>query len=184
MPSRRRRYRRRPKPQPKKPPSNEDIKADQVRLIDADGSALGVMSKEEAVERARAAGSDLVVVAEKADPPVARILDLGKHMYEKRKKDAKQKVKSKGKDIKGVRIGLKTDEHDWNLRLRQAANFLASGHKVKVELRLRGREKQRFDMAEDKIREFVHGIPDVVQQEGAISRSGNGVSVILTKSSA
>lgn len=181
MPSRRRRYRHRPKPEIKKPPANEEIIAPEVRLIGSGGEQLGVMPTSEAIAKAQEEGSDLVMVAEKTNPPVVRILDLGKHIYEKRKKDAKQKAKSKGKDIKGIRIGLKTDDHDWNLRLAQAADFLASGHKVKLEIRLRGREKQRFDLAELKIREFVTGVPGGAKQEDSSSRSQHGLTVLLTK---
>lgn len=181
MPSRRRRYRRRPKPQPKKPPTNTEITAPEVRLISADGKQLGAMPTKEAVAKAQEAGFDLVVVAEKANPPVARIMDLGKHMYEKRKKEAKQKAKSKGKDIKGVRIGFKTGAHDWQIRLNQAANFLEAGHKVKLEVRLRGREKQRFDLAEKKIMQFIDEIPGGAKKEDSISHAHNGLSVVLTK---
>lgn len=181
MPSRRRRYRHRPKPEIKKPPANEEITAPEVRLIGSDGAQLGVVSIAEALAKAQEEGSDLVMVAEKITPPVVRILDLGKHVYEKRKKDAKQKAKSKGKDIKGVRIGLKTDEHDWNLRLAQAADFLTSGHKVKLEIRLRGREKQRFDLAELKLKEFILGVPGGARQEDSFSRSQHGLTVLLTK---
>ncbi len=181
MPSRRRRYRHRPKVEVKKPPANEEITAPEVRLIGSDGSQLGVFSIADALAKAQEEGSDLVTVAEKANPPVVRIMDLGKHLYEKRKKDAKQKAKSKGKDIKGIRIGLKTDEHDWNLRLNQAAEFLEEGHKVKVEIRLRGREKQRFDLAENKVREFIAGVPGGARAEDAFTRSANGITVLLTK---
>lgn len=181
MPSRRRRYRHRPKPQPKKPPANDEIASPTVRLIGSDGSQLGIVPTKEAAARAQEEGFDLVLVAGKTDPPVARILDIGKHMYEKRKKDAKQKAKSKGKDIKGIRIGFKTDDHDWNVRLRQADKFLAAGHKVKLEIRMRGRERQRADLVEDKIRLFIAQVPGGARQENAISRSASNLSVLITR---
>src|SRR3989344_3260346 len=183
MPSRRRRYRHRPKQEIKKPPANDEITALEVRLIGSDWSQLGVMSTVDAIAKAHDEGSDLVMVCDKTNPPVVRILDLGKHIYEKRKKDAKQKAKSKGKDIKGIRIGLKTDDHDWNMRLTQAANFLAEGHKVKLEIKLRGREKQRFDLAEERIKEFVAGVPGGAKPADTFSRSANGLTVLLTKNS-
>lgn len=180
MPSRRRRYRHRPKPQTKRPPANEEITAPEVRLIGLDGSQLGVMPTAEAMARAQAEESDLVVVAEKAVPPVVRIMDVGKFVYEKRKKEAKQKAKTKGKDIKGLRIGFKTGEHDWQMRLNQTAGFLTAGHKVKLEVRLRGRERQRADLAEAKILRFIQEVPGGAKQEDKISRAGNSLSVILT----
>jgi len=111
MPSRRRRYRARPKQQVKRPPANEEIKAAEVRLIGAEGEQLGVVPTPKAREMAAEIESDLVIVAQKADPPVVRIMDLGKHVYEQRKKMAKQKVKSKGGDVKGVRISFKIGQH-------------------------------------------------------------------------
>lgn len=181
MPSRRRRFRTKPKPQPKRPPANEEIKAPQVRLVTADGGQAGVVDTKEAVKQAQESGYDLVVVAGKADPPVARMIDLGKHMYEKRKQTAKQRAKSKSGGIKGVRIGFKTDEHDWNVRLKQAARFIEEGNKVKLEMRLRGREKQRGEQAQKKMEEFVAAIEVPARVEGNFSRSPNNLSVVLTK---
>lgn len=181
MPAKRRRFRYRPKPQPKKPPANDEIRAETVRLIGADGAQLGVVPIEEAREKAAALETDLVVVAAKADPPVVRLLDLGKHMYEQRKKDAKQKAKTKGKDIKGVRLGFKTSGNDWQLRLDQTARFLEAGHKVKIEIRLRGRERQRADLAFKKMEQFITEVPNGAKMEDKISRAGNSLSVLLVK---
>jgi translation initiation factor IF-3 len=181
MPSRRRRFRTRPKPQPKKPPANEEIFAAQVRLIGRAGEQLGVVPTSEARARAQEEGTDLVVVAEKTDPPVVRLLDLGKHMYERRKKQAKQKSKSKGGDIKGVRIGFQMDEHDWQMRLKQAAAFLEEGNKVRLEIRLRGREKGRLSIAEERMKEFIAAMPTKAKIEDTISRSPRGLNVLLTR---
>lgn len=183
MPARRRRFRSRPKPQVKKPPANEEISAAEVRLVGADGSQLGVVTKVKALELAAEQGFDLVMVAAKTNPPVARLLDMGKYMYEKRKKDAKQKAKSKGGEIKGIRIGLKTDDHDWNFRLNQAEGFFAMGNKVKLEIRLRGREKSRADLGEKKLLEFIAQIPGGAKQEDTISRSHHGLTVVISRKS-
>lgn len=183
MPSRRRRFRYRPKPVVKRPPANEEIKAPELRLIGAAGEQLGVVATSAARQQAAEAGLDLVIVAEKAQPPVARLLDLGKHLYEKRKKDAKQKAKSRGGEIKGVRIGFKTDTHDWEIRLRQAAGFLAEGNKVKLEMRLKGRERYRGDFARQKMLRFVTEVPSGAKMEDHISQSYHGLSATLTKNS-
>ena len=181
MSSRRRRFRARPKPQPKKSPTNDEIRSLEVRLIGVDGQELGIMSTQEALHRLDEAKTDLVIVAEKSDPPVARLMDIGKHMYEKRKKQAKQKKSSKSGNIKGVRIGFKTGEHDWNLRLNRANRFLSEGNKVKLEIRLRGREKSRLLIAEKKIKDFINHVPDGAKIEGRISKSPRGLSVLLTR---
>jgi translation initiation factor IF-3 len=181
MATRRRRFRNRPKPTTKKPLANEEITAPEVRLIGPEGEQLGIVSLVDARARAVTAESDLVMVAAKAAPPVVRILDLGKHIYEKRKKEAKQKTKGKGGDTKGIRLGFKTDEHDWNMRLKQASKFLQEGHRVKLEMRLRGREKSRPEMAATKITDFIQHIEGGAKMEGPLSRSPRGVLALVTK---
>lgn len=181
MSSRRRRFRSKPKPQPKKPKANEEIKFPEVRLVGTDGQQLGVFSIGEAKKKAEESKTDLVMVADKANPPVVRLMDVGKHMYEKRKKQAKQKKMSKGGNIKGVRLGFKMGEHDWELRLKQADEFLQEGNKVKLEMKLRGREKSRFSMADDKIREFIKEVPGGAKMEGKMSKSPNSLSILLTR---
>lgn len=159
------------------------ITSPQVRLIDAEGGQRGVVAIEEARALAEEAGADLVMVAQKAEPPVVRIMDLGKHVYELKKKQSKQKVKGKGGEVKGVRISFKIGQHDMDLRLRQCDEFLSAGHKAKVEMRLRGREKYRQHLAEQKIREFIRLIPGGGAAEGPISRTHNSLSVIVIRSS-
>lgn len=181
MPSRRRRFRARPKPQAKRPPANDEVRYPEVRLIGPNGEQYGVVSSDEARQRAYDTGTDLVVVAEKTTPPVVRIMDLGKHMYEVRKKEAKQKAKNKGGEIKGIRIGFRMGDHDLEIRLRQAEQFLHEGHKVKLEMRLHGREKGRLDMAQETMKKFITLVPGGATQEGGISRSPNSLSVVLAR---
>lgn len=181
MTTRRRRFRARPKPQVKRPPANDEIRVPEVRLVGVDGSQLGVVSIIEARRLAAEAFSDLVMVAEKTNPPVARLLDLGKHMYEQRKKEAKQKAHSKGGEIKGVRIGFKIGEHDWQMRINQANGFLEDGHKVKLEMRLRGREKGRMDLAERKIQDFIIALGSGAHSEGGLAKSPRGLTVLVTR---
>lgn len=181
MPARRRRYRVRPKPQIKRPPANEEINSPEVRLVGPEGAQLGVVSIEDARAKAAEMETDLVMVAAKATPPVVRLMDLGKHVYEQRKKLAKQKVKGKGGEVKGIRIGFKIGEHDMQVRLRQAEQFLQEGHKVKVEMRLRGREKGRGDFATRKLRDFISLIP-AAEMEGGVSRAGGSLSAVVTRS--
>lgn len=181
MPSRRRRFRSKPKPQTKRPPANDEITALEVRLVGMEGQQLGVVATAEAKRIAEEAGTDLVIVADKTTPPVVRLMDLGKHMYEKRKKEAKQKAKSKSGEIKGIRLGFKMGDHDWQMRLNQAEAFLQEGHKIKLEMRLRGREKGRVDMAKRTMSDFVTEIPGGATQEGNISVAPNNLSVVLAR---
>lgn len=181
MTTRRRRFRAKPKPAVKRPPANDEIRTPTVRLIDADGTQLGVVNTTDARQKAESSGFDLVLVADQTDPPVARLLDLGKHLYEQRKKQAKQKAHTKGGETKGVRLGFKIGEHDWTMRLQQAAAFLSEGNKVKLEMRLRGREKGRTDLAEKKLQEFIAGVPGGAHQEGPVGRSPRSLTILITK---
>ena len=183
MAHRRRRYRSKPKnrAEVKKPPTNDEIDASEVRLVGVEGEQLGVVSTEDARAKAAELEMDLVVVAQKADPPVVRIMNVGKHLYEQRKKLAKQKAGSKGGDVKGVRVGFKIGAHDKEVRLRQAEGFLEQGHKVKVEMRLRGREKGRVDMGVEKIEEFIKDIPGGAKLEEPVSRAGGNLSAVITR---
>lgn len=177
MSHRRRRYRAKPKNQidVKRPPANEEIDAAEVRLIGPAGEQLGVVSMAEAQKMAEEAESDLVAVAANSNPPVVRIMDLGKHMYEQRKKQAKQKAKTKGGETKGIRLTFKMAAHDQEVRLRQATAFLEEGNRIKLEMRLRGREKGMLDHAEKKIREFIALIPGAAV-DGNVSKTGNSIS--------
>ena len=102
-------------------------------------------------------------------------------MYEKRKKQAKQKNKSKGGDIKGIRIGFQMGQHDWHLRLKQATDFLAEGNKVRLEIRLRGRERGRLALAEKTMHDFIAAIGGGAKVEDTISKSPRGLNVLLTR---
>jgi translation initiation factor IF-3 len=146
-----------------------------------EGQQLGVLTIEEAREKAQELDTDLVMVASKATPPVVRLMDLGKHVYEQRKNQAKQKAKSKSGEVKGIRIGFKIGEHDRQIRVRQAQQFLEEGHKVKLEMRLRGREKGRADFASRKMREFIDQLVSA-ELEGPISRTGGNLSAVLARS--
>lgn len=131
----------------------------------------------EARSRAEAAGLDLVEVARDAQPPVVRLLDAGKYFYELRKKQAAHR-KSAGGQVKGIRIGFQTSEHDWQMRLKQAQKFLTAGYKVRLEMRLRGRENQLTDRAQALIRKFI-GELENTSLEGEIVRGGRGLIATL-----
>lgn len=119
--------------------ANEEIKANKVRVIDPDGENIGVKPTEEARELAREHDLDLVEVAPEADPPVAKIIDFGKYKYEQQKKQ--KASKSKQTETKTVQVKIGTSEHDLELKANQASDWLEEGHRVKLELYLRGRAK-------------------------------------------
>ena len=122
------------------PRVNEEIRAPQVRLIDADGEMQGVMSARDAWLRAQAVGLDLLEISPNADPPVVKILDFGKFKYEQQKKRNEAKKKQKVIEIKEIKVRPNIDENDYQVKLRAMKSFIDEGDKVKVTLRFRGRE--------------------------------------------
>ncbi|MEX0935011.1 MAG: translation initiation factor IF-3 [Candidatus Paceibacterota bacterium] len=120
---------------------NERIRAKEVRLIKHDGENVGVVSREEALKRAEEAGLDLIEMAAKAKPPVVKIMDYGKYKYEQSKKESAARAKSSSTETKVIQVKVGTGKNDLELKARRASEWLEEGHRVKVELYLRGRAK-------------------------------------------
>ena len=131
---------------------NGEIDASQVRLVAEDGEQLGVVSIREAMAKAEDAELDLVEIAPQAQPPVCKIMDYGKYKYHEQKKQHEAKLKQKQIQVKEVKLRPRTDENDYQIKLRNMTRFLEEGDKVKVTLRFRGREMahQEFGMAQLK----------------------------------
>jgi translation initiation factor IF-3 len=119
---------------------NEDIRVGRVRLIADDGAQVGIVGREDALLQARRAGLDLVLIAPDADPPVCKIMDFGKHIFEQKKQRAVQRRKQKQTQIKEMKFRPATEEADYQVKLRNLKRFLEEGDKAKVSLRYRGRE--------------------------------------------
>lgn len=119
---------------------NEQITAPQVRLIDAEGEPVGIVLIAEALRMAEEADLDLVEIAPLAEPPVCRVMDIGKFKYAESKKQHEAKLKQKQVQIKEVKFRPGTDEGDYNIKMRNLIKFLADGDKTKITLRFRGRE--------------------------------------------
>jgi len=158
---------------------NEKITAPVVFLIGADGQPVGEIPTEKAIGMAREEELDLIEVSPQADPPVCKLLDFGKFQYSQSKKEQQNKSNQKKVDVKGVRIGLRVDRHDLLFKRDQAEKFLGKGHKVRIELLLRGREKAMRDRAKEAMREFVGmiGIPHKVEED--IKGIRNGITILI-----
>ena len=117
-----------------------------MRLVDADGTVLGVVPIDEALRKAEDRGLDLVEVAAKGDPPVCKILDYGKYKYESQKKKNEARKKQRTIDVKEIKMRPGIDVHDYDVKLRAARKFLGEGDKVKVTMRFRGREMAHQDL--------------------------------------
>ena len=159
--------------------ANADIRARSVRLIDEEGHQVGVLSLEDALTRARQAGLDLVEVSPQSTPPVCKILDFGKYQYQHAKKEKEQRKRQKRIEVKGIRIGFKTNTHDQGLRKKQTEQFLAEGDKVRVEIVLRGREKAHEDLARTILTTFMKSIEAPHAVEEGVEKSPRGFSVTL-----
>ena len=125
---------------------NGEIRCKEVRLVGLDGEPIGVVAIEEALDRALKAGVDLVEISPNAEPPVCRIMDFGKFLYEKSKSQKEQKKKQKQVQIKEIKFRPGTDEGDYQVKLRNLIRFLEEGDKAKVTLRFRGREMAHQDL--------------------------------------
>lgn len=165
----------------KKPLINNQIRAREVRLIDETEKQVGIVPLEEALRMARERNLDLIQVTEKVEPPVCRIMELGKYLYWAQKKE---KGIKKSSEIKGIRLGFNTSLHDLETRAIQAENFLKKGNRIKIQMVLRGREKGLSDFAKDKINQFLEilkkRIP--IKIEGQLKREPRGFTLIVSKS--
>ena len=139
------------------------------------------MPTEEAIRRAEEAGLDLIEVAATADPPVCRIADLGKFKFEQDKRARDAKKNQHISEVKEVRLRPRTDDHDLQVRVRAARRFLEEGHKVKVEVRFRGREATHPEVARDQINRIASGVADIAIVERAPSLEGRAMFAILAR---
>jgi translation initiation factor IF-3 len=163
--------------------ANNQIKTDEVFLIDESGENVGVMSLQDALARAEESGLDLVEVNPKGNPPVVKVLDLGQLKYEREKKLHKQKVAQKKVEIKNVRLSIRISKGDFDIRVAQAVKFLTKGNKLKVDLVLRGRERQHLEKARETIQEFINALKGEsslkVEEEQPLTKQPSGFTMIL-----
>jgi translation initiation factor IF-3 len=158
---------------------NEQIKIPKVRLIDADGKNLGILDTSEALQMAKDKNLDLVEIAPTVQPPVCKITDYGKYLYFQEKKERKQKAKQRKSELKGIRIGFTTSSHDLETKAGQIEKFLKQGHKVRIELRLRGRERAHKDLAQEKIKMFLEMFSFAFRIEEEIKKSPRGLTLTI-----
>ena len=160
------------------PRVNEEIRAPQVRLIDADGEMQGVMSARDAWLRAQAVGLDRLEISPNADPPVVKILDFGKFKYEQQKKRNEAKKKQKVIEIKEIKVRPNIDENDYQVKLRAMKSFIEEGDKVKVTLRFRGREMAHQEIG-IRVLERIRGEMDPVTKVEQMPRMENRQMVMV-----
>lgn len=159
---------------------NHQIREPQVQVIDSDGKQLGVLPTHEALRLAGEQELDLVEVGPMAKPPLAKIMDYGKYMYQKEKKERGQKTgKSTSQEVKTVKIGFRTEGHDMAISAGKADKFLQKGYRVRLELTLRGREKEMADLGRKKLSDFSKLISGPYLVDDPIKRFPGGVGMLI-----
>ncbi|NIQ97374.1 MAG: translation initiation factor IF-3 [Desulfuromonadales bacterium] len=158
---------------------NRAIRAREVRVIDDAGEQLGIMSLPQALDAAADQGLDLVEVSPNAKPPVCRIMDYGKFKYQQAKKAAEAKKKAVRVELKEVKMRPKTDEHDFQTKVKHARRFLEAGNKVKVTIMFRGREQAHPERGLMQIEKIVEALSDIAQVEARPSKQGRFMTMVL-----
>lgn len=162
------------------PRINRRIRAPELRVIDPEGEQLGILSLDDALERAETYGLDLVEVAPQAKPPVCRIMDFGKYKYQQKKRSAESKKKSSRVELKEVKFRPKTDSHDIETKLRHARRFLEARNRVKFTVMFRGRELAHPEIPRDMLYECAKALADVADMEQSPRMEGRNMTMLLT----
>lgn len=163
---------------------NDTIRAPQVRLIGPNGENVGVIDTYQAMKMAREAELDLVEVAPNADPPVCRIMDVGKFLYERTKKEREARKAQTKIEVKEIRLRPKTNEHHRNFKTRDARKWLLDGMKVRVTVRFRGREISYPELALEDLKEIAAELADISTVEQAPAMEGRVMTMMLGPSKA
>ena len=158
---------------------NGEIRDREIRVISETGEMLGVMSPREAIRLAEEAGLDLVKISPNAVPPVCKIMDYGKFKFEQAKKEKENRRNQKVVEIKEVQLSMTIDVGDLNVKAKQATKFLGEGNKVKVSIRLRGRQMAHANLGRDVMNNFFEGLKEIAVIEKPINMEGRNIIMIL-----
>lgn len=159
---------------------NQDIKAPEIRLIDVNNTQLGIRTRTEALRMAELKNLDLVEIAPNAKPPVCKIIDYGKFLYELQKKEKTQKKNQIIQTLKEIRFKWRTADHDFNFKVKHARNFINEGSKVKAIVIFRGRELAHTQIGKDLLLKFIEAMSDIAKIDQPLNEEGRSVSVILS----
>ncbi|MBC8385815.1 MAG: translation initiation factor IF-3 [Candidatus Cloacimonetes bacterium] len=168
------------KPSPPKERINRQITSSSVRLISAEGSQLGVVTIGEALSKASNAGLDLVEISPKANPPVCRIMDFGQYYYQKERNMREARKKQHIVQIKEIKYGPNTEEHDYKFKLHNAQKFLLQHNKVKFTVRFKGRQLAHKDIGFRLLEKIKQEIKDIVDIDSDAKSEGRTISMIVS----
>lgn len=163
---------------------NEEIREREVRVVDADGSQLGIMPTKQALSLAIEKGLDLVDIAPQATPNVCRIMDYGKYRYEQAKREKEARKNQKTVEVKEVRMSMNIDTHDFETKVNQANKFLKGGDKVKVSVRFRGREMAHTDLGRNLLDRFKDACAEFGSVDKPAKMEGRSLAIFMAPKSA
>ncbi len=155
------------------------VKATEVRLV-GDDEAFGIVSRQEAERIAAERGLDLIVMSLETSPPVVRLMDFGKYKFEKEKKAREAKKKQHTVDVKEIKMGVRIDTHDYEVKVGRGKGFLEHGHKLKVTIRLRGREVQHPNLAFDLANKFVVDLENFGSPDAPPRMEGRQINLMIS----
>jgi translation initiation factor IF-3 len=159
---------------------NEAIRSTQVRVVTDDGDQLGILSIHQALDAAKEVGLDLVEVAPEASPPVCRIMDFGRYKYQQSKKLSESRKKSSVIEVKEVKFRPKTDEHDYNFKLKHIMKFLKDKNKIKVSLNFKGREIAHAHLGQELMDRLIKDVTEAGQPESPPKLEGRSIVMLLS----
>ena len=161
------------------PRINEMINSQSVRCIDPNGEQLGILSIDEAMNKAEELGLDLVELQPNAHPPVCKILDYGKHKYQAQKRANEARKKQKIIEVKEIKLRPNIDQHDYQVKMRAVRKFLDGGDKVKITLRFRGREMAHVELGSDLLSRVQEDIDEFAKIESMPKMEGRQMTMVL-----
>ncbi|MBQ8818795.1 MAG: translation initiation factor IF-3 [Clostridia bacterium] len=159
---------------------NEEIKFKEVRVVGADGEAVGIMSSDAALKMAYDQGYDLVLMAPQAQPPVCRIMDYGKYRFDRDKKEKEAKKKQQTVELKEIQLSCRIDTHDFETKARHAQRFLESGNKVRVVMRFKGREMSHVSIGQDIMNRFIESCSELGSVDKKPVLDGRIMSMVIS----
>ena len=163
------------------PRINQQIRSPQVRLISADGEQVGIVDLQVALQQAQEAELDLVEVAPEASPPVCRIIDFKKVLYEQQRRQREARKKSKHVELKEIKMRPRIDAHDFSFKVKHVREFLEKGNKVKVSVQYRGRELMHYERGTEVLNRVKADLADMAEEEPGTRQTGRIQSMIMAR---
>ena len=164
---------------PKGPRSNNRITSPEVQVIGSDGGNLGILNLNDAINRAKDEGLDLIEIAPNAKPPVCKIMDMGKYKYDLQKKANQAKKKQKTVSLKEIKLRPGTETHDYNFKIKNAKKFITKGDKVKFTVKFKGREMQHTELGKELMNKIIEETKDIAKVESQPKFEGKQMVMII-----